>query len=131
MKIKYILAIIQIMFCLLLTGCISTLGALPYGVWKSEAPYILLDITYEDEIYHGEYEKDGEIIDITFQFMVSHKAFDIFDSNTKIDNPYFAGSYTYTKDKLVYKLYPRWAEEHGIKEITFTKIQDYEPEPGE
>ena len=141
MKKKYILPIMPIILAtllMLLSGCVSTLGVLPYGVWQSEEPYILLDIPYEGTgMYTGKCEKGGEIIDIVFGIPVSHKGITIFDAialesnEFSSKNMYYAGTYTYTEDKLVYKLSPYFQEIHGIKKITFTKIQDYEPEPRE
>jgi hypothetical protein len=140
MKAKYGLILILIVLLALKSGC-STRGKLPYGAWQSDNPYIILHVIHDvynnpDNpvgLYCGQYEKDGQIIDIFFRFNSGYKGMAIYDPSDFRegrlygDNPYFSGTYNYAKDKLVYKLKPHWKEEHGIKEIIFTKIQDYEP----
>jgi len=125
----------EVMLTMVLSGCVSTLGELPYGVWESEEPYIQLNVKYgEDRPFRGKYERDGEIIDMVFWFMVSHKAIDIYDPIVMEQNPislsedncYFYGTYTYTKDKLKYKLSLYFADLYGYKTITFIKIPEYE-----
>ena len=136
MKKKHIWVIMWMtMFLMLLFGC-STAGVLPYGVWESEEPYILLDIEYDpDDMHRGKYDKNGEVIDVILLFRAAYKGLELFDLSANegesfsSDDPYFAGDYTYTKDKLTYTLYPYWQEKQGYKTITFTKIKDYEIPP--
>jgi len=136
MKKKLILFITATALMVLSSGCygaVSTRGELPYGVWESEEPYIMIDIPYNHEgRYTGKYEKNGEIVDIVVMFEVSHKGIEIHDAIVNVDNVfaedtwYFAGTYTYTKNKLVYKLPPHFAEMHGFSKITFKKTAGYE-----
>jgi hypothetical protein len=137
MKTRYISLIILVSFLTLQYGCgVSTRGELPYGMWQSEEPYILLDIVRDNPIltYSGKHERDGEIVDILISFAVSHKAFNIylFDNQKEVGDLqreiwYFYGDYKFKEDGLIYTLSSRFREEHGIRSITFTKIQDYDP----
>ena len=143
MKIKFIIlsALTVAIYFISSLGCwVNTLGALPYGVWQSEDPYIILDVTFEITendygwgVRNGKYEKDGEIIEIVFSFFVSHKGIVIYDAGAmslgelSSNTSYFSGDYTYTKNRLTYKLTPYFKEETGYNKITFTKIQDYDP----
>ena len=145
MNRKYLFGIILALLLVQMSGCVSTRGELPYGVWQSEEPYILLDVVLDVYnnldvngnpigMYMGQYKKDDETIDIVFGFNSGYKGMSIFDINDRKeegldgDNPYFYGTYKFSDDKLSYKLSPYYAEIYGYKKIVFTKIQDYESE---
>lgn len=87
MKKKQVLTMTLMISLMFLSGCVSAAGELPYGVWESEEPHILLDIPYDsDGWYHGKYEKDGEMVDIVIGFAVSHKSLEIYDAIVQKDN---------------------------------------------
>jgi hypothetical protein len=131
MKRKFIFIEFFLVTLGVLFGC-STRGELPYGIWESSDPYIVLDVAKTaSSMYSGTYEKDGEIINIVFGFNAGFKGLSIFDSSALTgnelqgDSPYFAGTYSYSTNELIYTLNPYWEEIHGFQTIKFKKTQDY------
>jgi membrane peptidoglycan carboxypeptidase len=108
---------------------------IPYGVWQSNEPYILLDIQYPVGASSGKYERDGLIIDTRLEFTIKGRSLGIRPTEdqrrelweTERISSYLAGTFTFTEDKLVYKLSKHFRDQYGIRSITFTKIQDYDP----
>ena len=117
----------------LLSGCgfnFAYKKEVPYGVWLSEEPYLMLDLDYRylGGKYPGEYIKDGEVIDAIIRFNTDmtiniYDAIDISDYRN-ID---FVGNFTVNKDTLVFKLNSIFAERYGYEKITLKKTKSYEP----
>ena len=131
---KIFLATYLIVLLLILSSCTTYKLIVPVGLWQSDNPSITLDITEDDRDHYGTYVKDGEEIEIYIGFgHVSNRLFIhdaiIQDENFKgsmDDYEYFAGSWEVKDDKIYYTLLPKWKEMHGIDEIVFTKIADYD-----
>ena len=122
----------------MLTGCfgaVNLTGKLPYGVWESSDPYILMDISIEKiGFFNGKYEKDGEIIDVYIGFTYGkgfaiHESIENENDSPRTESIIIYGTYTYTKNKLKYTLIKKYQETTGYKTITFTKIEDNDHTP--
>jgi hypothetical protein len=106
----------------------------PIGLWQSDDPSITLDITNEERGHYGTYVKDGEEIEIYIVFGHVSNLLSIYDAITQDENfkgpyddyEYFVGTWKNEGDILNFYLKQTWQEMHGIKEIVFTKIADYE-----
>ncbi|MCL2147331.1 MAG: hypothetical protein FWH52_05945 [Synergistaceae bacterium] len=132
---KMLSILLSVTLIMPLLGCTIDMSIfekkIPYGVWQSDEPYILLDINYKtsDQVYwYGEYEKDGDVIDIIILFETGMQinirdAIDVADTN----KVYFVGEFSAVKDELKFRLTPYFAEKYGYKTITFKKIEDYKP----
>jgi len=110
---------------------ISTQGPLPYGVWQSENPNIILNInpelkseTYND--FPGTYESEGVETDLVVVFATAHKGFAIhLEYFGRYDEAFLTGTYKIRGNKLRYSVLPFWQERTGIKTIVFEKVSDY------
>ena len=136
-KIVFLLAF------LILTSACNTRGPIPYGVWKSEKPDIILYLAPETELfadeaipgkyYPGTYIKNGENRNAIIGFGYS-KEFIIYDEEVFLtekrisENMLYVGNYRVKGNKLRYNLVPHWKEQTGIKTIVFEKVSDYEIE---
>ena len=128
-EMKYNLLIVITALCVLLSSCVSTRGELPYGIWQSENPYIVLHVTQEGD-WRGEYEQEGKTIDVSLEFAIGYKGMGMVNPDNRKENEIYEyyGTYTFNKNKLTYKLTPYFVKRYGFKTITFKKIEDYKPE---
>ena len=145
--------IILLFLALLLTfSACSAWTPVPYGVWQSEYPNITLivdreyatvlyrnrvdegsdgneirRIIHNEDVFHGTYEKDGEIVDIVIDFFVPNGMFGI--QNASIDTPvmsqdtYFSGSYGLRGNRLYLHLSPGTQERTGFRRIVFELVE--------
>lgn len=109
MKIKPLLLVLLFISSVFSTGCVSTRGELPYGVWESKEPHIILNVV--------------------FGFAAGYKGLEIFAVGDDMEarphgDMYFAGDYIFKKDKLTYTLSPYFAESYGYKTIIFKKTEE-------
>ena len=144
MKKKLLTGIFFLLLVICLSACfVNTRGPLPYGKWESSDPHIVMDINpqvYESPgVFYGVYYEDSIEIAVFIPFSGFSKQFDIYKLSDKINMSQpsfyrlalFGGSYTFTKNRLKYKLQPYWQEQSGITHtIVFNKIEEYEaPHP--
>ena len=116
-----------------LTACLPTQG-IPYGVWKSDDPDMILYITTTSEetgMYHGEYVLDGQTVNFEFVIDPSHGGImDIFysDGAAHDDAFIFRGHVQTQGDRMVYTPYSTYQEKTGYTRIIFNKVADYDPD---
>ena len=109
----------------------------PIGLWKSDEPYIVIDIKSQERGNHyGIYNNGIEDIEIYILFAGYTNDFFIrdnikYEKYNKEENlierdkyEYFCGKFTVRDDKMYYTLKSKWEEMHRIKEIVFTKVAD-------
>jgi len=137
-QLYIILCFLLLLMCL--SACpVNTQGSLPYGKWESSDPHIVMDFNpFEEEVeglYYGIYYEDDKEIAIYITFTGFSKHFAIYEVADRIylsEPDYYKralldGSYTFTKNKLHYKVNTYWQEKSGVTHtIVFTKIEDYE-----
>ena len=133
---KYIIFPIFMVFPLIISSCfVSYPYEIPYGEWKSENPYICLnifsDITWDTQ---GRYRKNGELYDIFLRFETipafSIQNTDAIDKSgvNDVGNWYFQGKFEVKNDKLYY--HARWSDLTGqgtgqdIRTIVFERVED-------
>lgn len=127
-----------IIFCAVLffglSSCTTYKLVVPVGLWQSDNPSITLDIENEERAHYGTYIKDSEEVVIYIVFGHVSNLLSVYDEIVNDDNykgvwddyEYFVGHWKVKDDKIYFALLPKWQEMHGIKEIVFTKIEDYE-----
>ena len=132
---KVILLICCTILVLTLSSCTTYKLVVPVGLWQCDNPAITLDITTDEALeYYGIYVMEGEKTEILIVFGDVSNLLSIYDAIIQDENheggfddwTYFCGHWEVKDDKLYFKLLPTWAEMHGIDEIIFTKIADYE-----
>jgi len=133
MKKNFILLFILLF---LLTSCQQP-KSVPYGIWQSESPDIVMDLepNYEHpgvpKLYYGTYNLENTEISIVIEFgndnIHIHNISDYdAESNAMRSNAeYFIGTFKVKKNKLYYSLSEYYQKIYGYKQIVFTKIQDY------
>lgn len=120
-------AFILVFIAALLAAC-SIPYEIPYGIWKSNNPDLMLSISEKQNGYFkGIYVKDGEPVDVFISFL-HEKGFDIQteeDANG-VRGSYFYGTFKVDKNQMHYRLKPHYQEITGYETIIFEKIEDYE-----
>ena len=109
---------------------------MPYGVWQSDDPNIVLiiDPNYAELekppwsiVYPGIYVKDGEEIDIIAVvdntrgrggILIFDASLDRFDD---FSSAFFVGEYRVRGERLHYTFNQHWREATGVDEIIFVK----------
>ena len=131
---KVFLLICCTILVLTLSSCTTYKLVVPVGLWQCDNPAITLDIKDDELDHYGTYVMDGEEIEAYIVFgdvsnLLSVYGTIVQDENYKgdwDDYTYFVGHWEVRDDKLYFNLLPKWQEMHGIDEIVFTKIADYE-----
>jgi hypothetical protein len=126
------IVLLMSLFLVMLTSCNHYEEVLPViGIWQSDYPEITIKVTDDGGVYYGIWTKDGEETEIRIGFSHLNNQFYIFDitydniasgANTK-----FSGRFIVEENRMYYTLLPTWEEIHGVKEIVFTRVGDYEP----
>ena len=126
----------SVLFIFVVLLCLSACAIpykIPYGIWVSDDPKLMLNITGEPGSYSGIYEADGEEI-MTSIFFGHDKVFVIKVppvSNsiyTDLNSYAFGGKFKIERDTIYYTLVNPWKEETGYDVIVFRRIGDV-PEP--
>ena len=131
---------------MVLTACVTEPFERPVpGVWVSNNPAITINIPPDHITQYGPspstpygiYIRNDEEVEILPGFgfrsniLTIHNAVFIRSGGHIGDNPFFSGRITIDGDRFYFSLNPRWQEEHGISEIVFIRIGDYEGTPTE
>jgi len=123
--------LILTLFMLAFTACgVTTYQAMPYGVWQSAEPNIVLIIN-PNRAASGTYIRDGEQIDIFAIVDTARGRGGIWVFNTSVDDPgnnrdaaYFRGDYRVRRGRLYLTFTPYWQERTGYERIVFEKVRE-------
>jgi len=133
MKKAFLIVFCTLLF-LALSSCTTYKLVVPVGLWQSDDPQITLDIANAERDAFGTYVRDGEEIEIYMVFGHVSNLLSIYNAIVMDESfkgtwdsfTYYGGKWEKRGDKIYYTLLTKWREMHGIKEIVFTKIADYD-----
>ena len=134
-----LLVLLAGVYLLGLASC-GTVQGLPYGVWRSDDPNLVLYLTIQSEtgFFSGEYISGSRRVDVVVALSMNlNGLMDIFDSSGTPNNEeyllseedlLFSGNIDIQQGKIVYTLISVYRDSTGYKTIIFEKIADYDPE---
>ena len=137
---KSLSGVFIILLLFLLTACRPEPVEPPYGVWKSENPYVILYINENQYIFHqsgtawrhlGIYNKFGEELKVFPRFPVGNSFDIVYNLGLRgvglSSTTLASGSWRMVNDQLHFNLTRQFQEHLGIRRIVFNRIADYDP----
>jgi len=135
---KYSISLLVTIIILLFLPSCSYPYDIPFGIWQSSEPHLILNIDpkvlQEQKEFTGIYFKDGEELDLIIRFGANMR-FTIYDiryfsvSREELSKYfYFSGAFSIKDDKIYYKMVNQNEDIPKYNTIIFEKIEDYDVE---